>query len=238
MDNIVHGGLNVYGYDLGVIMLDTAFPRVKGDIGNARTFSFPVLYEVVEGWTSKKVVLNLAKDDAMPFIAAARELAAAGVKAITTSCGFLSLFQNEIAGAVGVPVFTSALLMVPWVYSLVHGKIGILTANSKSLTSSHLEAAGCNSVPHVVYGLEDEQVFTRFTVEDWYSVDTRECEEELLRVSAKMLSENVDLRAIVLECTNMPPFSDAIRRETGLPVYDIVNMANFVVGAAPEGLRS
>ena len=236
MKNIVRGGYNVYGYGLGVIMLDTAFPRVKGDIGNARTFPYPVLYKTMEGWTSDRVVLNLTKEDVKPFIDAARELETAGVRAITTSCGFLSLFQDEIASSVNVPVFTSALLMAPWAYSLVHGRIGILTANSKTLSPSHLEAAGCNRAHCVVYGLEDEEVFTRFTAENWNFVDTSICEEELLRVSSRMLNENADIKAIVLECANMPPYSEAIRKETGLPVFDIVNLANFIVGAAANDL--
>jgi len=232
-DNIVHGGLNVYGYDLGIIMLDTTFPRIKGDVGNARTFPYPVVYKVVKNWTPNKVVLNLAKDDLMPFIRTAQELEALGVKAITSSCGFLSLFQNEIAGAVNVPVFTSALLMTPWVYKLFgsKGKIGILTANSETLTKAHLEAAGCHNVPTAIYGMQNEEVFTNFTVENWDVVDINKCKEELLYMSKKMLDENADIKAIVLECANMPPYTEIIQKETGVPVFDIVNLADFIIRA-------
>ena len=97
MNGIVKGGQNIYGYDIGVLMLDSTFPRICGDIGNARTWDFPVLYKKVEGGTPKKVVLELTSEDIQPFIEGAKELEAAGVKAITTSCGFLALFQEELS---------------------------------------------------------------------------------------------------------------------------------------------
>lgn len=49
MKERITGGRNVYGYDIGVLMLDSVFPRICGDIGNAKTWDFPVLYKKVEG---------------------------------------------------------------------------------------------------------------------------------------------------------------------------------------------
>lgn len=44
--NIARGNSNIYGFPIGMIlMLDTAFPRIPGDIGNALTWDFPVLYK-------------------------------------------------------------------------------------------------------------------------------------------------------------------------------------------------
>ena len=102
MEKIVYGGKNVYGYDIGILMLDSKFPRIRGDVGNAKTWDFPVLYKTVVGGTPKKVVLELTEDDIEPFILAAKELEQAGVKAITTSCGFLALFQKQLANAVNI----------------------------------------------------------------------------------------------------------------------------------------
>ena len=48
---IVTGGKNVYGESIGILMLDTKFPRIPGDIGNALTFPFPVRYRKVSGAT-------------------------------------------------------------------------------------------------------------------------------------------------------------------------------------------
>lgn len=233
MDNIVYGGYNVYGYKLGVLMLDTTFPRIVGDIGNAQTWSFPVLYRTVKGGTPDKVVLKLTKDDIMPFIEEAKELERQGVKAITTSCGFLALFQKDLSEAVDIPVITSALMMVPWVSSMIspNAKVGILTANSATLTERHLEAVGITGGNHVIYGLQDEEEFTSFTVQNRDRVDTAKCEKELVDMTEKMMSENPDIGAIVLECTNMPPYTAAIKKAAGVPVFDLVSLVNFVAGA-------
>lgn len=233
MSNIVYGGYNVYGYKLGVLMLETSFPRIVGDIGNAATWNFPVLYKVVKGGTPNKVVLQLTMDDIQPFIDEAQELERQGVKAITTSCGFLALFQRELREAVNIPVIASALVMVPWVYSMISekGKVGILTANSDTLTPRHLEAVGVDKIPHVIYGLQNEEVFTDFTVQNWDSVDTDKCERELVYMAKKLVDENPDVRALVLECTNMPPYTEAIKKAVGIPVFDLVSMVNFVVEA-------
>ena len=119
MEKIAKGGKNVYGYKIGILMLDSTFPRIQGDIGNAFTWNFPVLYKKVVGGTPKKVVLELTKEDVAPFIEAAKDLEKEGVRAITTSCGFLALFQKEMAAAVNIPVLTSALLLVPLVYKML-----------------------------------------------------------------------------------------------------------------------
>ena len=230
MEKIVYGGKNVYGYDIGILMLDSKFPRIRGDVGNAKTWDFPVLYKTVVGGTPKKVVLELTEDDIEPFILAAKELEQAGVKAITTSCGFLALFQKQLANAVNIPVFTSALLMVPFVKRFIgeNRKIGILTANSKTLSDAHLRAVGICKEDVVIKGLEDKEVFTDFTVQNWDQVDTEKCRAELLEATEELLHENDDIGAMVLECTNMPPYTKDIQQVAGMPVFDIVTLVNFV----------
>ena len=230
MEKIVYGGKNVYGYDIGILMLDSKFPRIRGDVGNAKTWDFPVLYKTVVGGTPKKVVLELTEDDIEPFILAAKELEQAGVKAITTSCGFLALFQKQLANAVNIPVFTSALLMVPFVKRFIgeNRKIGILTANSKTLSDAHLRAVGIRKEDVVIKGLEDKEVFTDFTVQNWDRVGTEKCRAELLEATEELLHENDDIGAMVLECTNMPPYTKDIQQVAGMPVFDIVTLVNFV----------
>lgn len=230
MEKIVYGGKNVYGYDIGILMLDSKFPRIRGDVGNAKTWDFPVLYKTVVGGTPKKVVLELTEDDIEPFILAAKELEQAGVKAITTSCGFLALFQKQLANAVNIPVFTSALLMVSFVKRFIgeNKKIGILTANSKTLSDAHLRAVEIRKEDVVIKGLEDKEVFTDFTVQNWDRVDTEKCRAELLEATEELLHENDDIGAMVLECTNMPPYTKDIQQVAGVPVFDIVTLVNFV----------
>ena len=228
-----YGGRTVYGYEIGVLMLDSTFPRIKGDVGNAKTWEYPVLYKKVNGYVPKKVVLELDKKDIQPFIDAAIELEKEGVSAITTSCGFLALFQEELAMAVSVPVFTSALIMLPMISRMIgkNKKVLILTANSNTLTLNHLEAV-CGEVkdiPMEIYGTQDQKCFTQFTVENWNEVDIEQCEKDIFHVLDRaLLKDNSEFGAILLECTNMPPYSDVIREKYGLPVFDFVSLMNFV----------
>lgn len=229
MANTVKGGSTVYGYDIGVLMLDSRFPRIVGDIGNAKTWKFPVLYEVVEGFRPDKAVLNLEMQDIEPFIEAAYKLERRGVKAIATSCGFLAMFQEELVKRVNVPVFTSAMVMLPMLCRM-SGKVLVLSANSDTLTNRHLQAAcgDLSSLDYKIIGTQDEENFTDFTVYNWPEVDTDLCEREILSTIRKELLQDNSYKCILLECTNMPPYSDAIRKEFGLPVFDIVSLMNFV----------
>src|SRR5690242_16150531 len=141
---IARGGKSIYGAPLGILMLEARFPRIPGDMGNATTWPFPVLYKVVPGATPERVVLQGARGLLPDFIEAAQELVQLGAEAITTNCGFLSLFQSELAGAVGVPVATSSLMQVRWVQAtLPPGKIvGVVTVCGTTLTPAHLESVG------------------------------------------------------------------------------------------------
>ena len=60
MKVIARGGKALYGAPLGILMLEAKFPRIPGDMGNATTWPFPVLYRVVRGATPERVVLHAA----------------------------------------------------------------------------------------------------------------------------------------------------------------------------------
>src|SRR6185437_9262401 len=144
MTMIATGGKAVYGAPLGILMLEAKFPRIPGDMGNGETWPFPVRFRVVKGASPERVVLNGARGLLQDFLDAAAELVHEGAEAITTNCGFLSVFQRELAGHVGVPVATSALMLVPSVQAILPpGKrVGVITVSRASLTPRHLEAAG------------------------------------------------------------------------------------------------
>src|SRR3569832_2388645 len=141
---IARGGKALYGAPLGILMLEAKFPRIPGDMGNGTTWPFSVFFRVVEGATPEKVVLKGAAGTLSVFIAAAEELVRLGAEASTTNCGFLALFQKELAAAVGVPVATSSLMQVPWVQAtLPPGKrVGLVTVSGSTLTPAHLAGAG------------------------------------------------------------------------------------------------
>jgi Asp/Glu/hydantoin racemase len=229
----VRGGSTLYGHTIGIIVLDTRFPRLPGDIGNASTWPFPVRYCVVPQATPERVVRQHAAGLLAPFITAAHELVRDGVRAITTSCGFLSLYQREIAASVSVPVFTSSLLQIPLVARLLRPeqKVGVLTIDARHLTQAHLQAVGIEDMPLVIAGLETEKELTRVLIDNELELDPQKAEAEMVHVARHMLADHPDVGAIVLECTNMPPYAQAVQRATGLPVFDIVTLTRWVYQA-------
>lgn len=230
----VQGGKRIYGYPIGILMLEAQFPRIPGDMGNALTFPFPVLYRVVEKASPHRVVRAPDAELLQPFIAAARELAGAGVRAITTNCGFLIQFQREMAAAVEVPVFTSSLLQVPMAARMVGPRksVGIITIDSRSLTPRHMEQAGITQeMPVHVVGLEGQGHFTEMILTDQFELDPEICAMEHEAVANCLVQEHPDVGAIVLECTNMPPYAHRIQAVTGRPIFDVVTLTRWVHSA-------
>ncbi|HSB41929.1 MAG TPA: aspartate/glutamate racemase family protein [Methylomirabilota bacterium] len=235
----VQGGQNLYGFAVGILMLDTRFPRIPGDMGNATTFDFPVRYHRVPGASPDRVVRQGQRELLPAFIEGARLLEREGVRAVTTNCGFLAKFQPELAAAVSIPVFTSSLMLVPLVHRMLPpGRaVGILTVNAASLGPEHLAGAGiAPDVPLVVAGLETEKEFTRVLLDDQLTLDVDAARREHLTVTRRMLDAHPEIGAIVLECTNMPPYRADIEAAAGLPVFDITTLVRMVHEAVRHGL--
>lgn len=237
MTSIATGGKAVYGAPLGILMLEARFPRIPGDMGNATTWPFPVLYKVVRGATPEKVVLNNAAGLLPAFLDAAAELVDLGAEAITTNCGFLALFQRELAAHVRVPVATSSLIQVPWVAAtLPPGKrVGVVTVSAGSLTPRHLEAAGVPLDTPIV-GTEGGQEFFRVLIKaEKTDMDVDLARRDILDAGRALVARHPEIGAIVLECTNMPPYAAALRDAVNLPVYDIVSLIGwFHAGLRPQ----
>src|SRR3989442_464801 len=238
MTGRVVGGFNQYGFTVGILMLDTRFPRIAGDMGNATTFDFPVRYHRVSGADPDLVVRRGASGLLPAFIAGARALEREGVGAITTNCGFLVNFQRELSGAVNVPVITSSLLLVPLVHRMLapRRRVGILPVNAGTLTPEHLEGAGVGpDSPLAIAGLETEKEFTRVLLGDELELDVDAARDEHVKIARRLVADHPDIGAIVLECTNMPPYTLDIQRATRRPVFDAVSLVRMVT-ASPVDL--
>src|SRR5262245_32480850 len=188
-----------YGVPIGILMLDTRFQRFNGDIGNAQTWPFPVQYKVVRGAVSNKVVDTLNNRDLFRrFADAADELIAEGVDGITTTCGFLALYQQELAAHCSVPVATSALLQVPMVARMLpkEKRVGILTVSAESLTVHHLAAVGIDPQTRVV-GMAPTSEFQRSIREGDDSVPFSVLRDEVLGVARQMIADDPSIGAIV-----------------------------------------
>lgn len=203
-------------------MLDTRFPRIEGDIGNPASFDFPVIFQTLEGVGPSDAVA--AQPDRPRVMAAlarnAQKLADAGAAGISTSCGFLALFQKELSAVSPVPVATSALLLIK---QLAGKKVGVLTASAQNLTPRHLAAVDApEDTP--VEGMPTGGSFAATFLANGSTLDRNAVERETIEAGRSLLRKHPEIDAIVLECTNLPPYKSALRRALGIEVHDVLDL--------------
>lgn len=226
------GGKTVFGATVGIVMLETRFPRIPGDIGNATTWPFPVHYRIVEGATPDRIVHQDARAMRDAFIREGRALVRMGCDGIVTTCGFLSILQNDLKTALDVPVASSSLMQVPMIVQTLpaHKRVGVLTIDRGSLTADHLTGAGV-PLDTPVMGMEGGRCFAQAILSDQAEIDFDACRLDLLEAARDLVSTHKDLGAIVLECTNMVPYARDIRLATGLPVYSVYTLVSWFQAA-------
>ena len=223
------GGAPIGGAALGILMLDARFPRVPGDMGNGDTWPFPVLYEIVRGATPERVVRRRAEGLDGDFLDAARRLVDRGAAAVTTVCGFLSLFQPELAAHAGAPVASSTLMQVAALDRMLPpGKrTGVITVSRESLWDDHFTAVGAPA-DTPVEGTESGRELTRVLIGNEPWLDMAAAEADVTAAARRLVTRCPEVGAIVLECANMAPYAAAVRRETNLPVHDIYSFITWV----------
>jgi Asp/Glu/hydantoin racemase len=217
-------------------MLETRFPRIPGDMGNAATWPFPVLYKVVPGASPRRVVCEKAAGLLDAFLAAAEELVRLGADGITTTCGFLSLYQRELAAHVGVPVATSSLMQIPFIERVLPpGKrVGVITVSAANLTEEHLHEAGADPGTPVV-GTDGGSEFTRVLINDEERLDVAAAERDILAAGDELVARHNGIGAVLLECTNMVPYAHSLSRRLRRPVFSIYTFVTwFHAGLEPR----
>jgi hypothetical protein len=209
---------------IGVIMLETRFPRPPGDIGNPETFAGKALYQVVPGAAAERVVRAGSPDPALlkPFVAARDKLVRAGARLVTTSCGFLVRFQDALAKDCPVPVVSSSLLALP-VLARRYRQVGVVTIHAGHLSPEYLVAAG--AAPDTpIEGTESGREITKKLLGDALDLDFAAAERDVVEAGQRLKARVPGLGAVLLECTNMPPYRAALARALGLPVFDILTV--------------
>ena len=227
---ILKGGFLHYDTPIGVLCLESLFPKPRGHVRNPRTYNFPVVCSVVKGVNIPKLLFNPTPELLEPFIQAAIQLEKDGVRAITGSCGFLARFQSQLAAAVTIPVFVSSLLQLPLV-RLIHGVnagIGILTASSSALTDDHFNNANANIDDFLIRGMEGYPEFWETIIEGKRNdFDMEKIETEICHSARQLVNKN-NLDALLLECTDLSAFARQIQEVTQVPVYDINSLVEYV----------
>ena len=225
----IPSGYLYYDTPIGILCLDTLFPKPPGQLRNPLTFDFPVVCRVLRGVGAKEILSSTSAQLETLFVDAARELERDGVRAIAGSCGFMARFQSQIDAELHVPVFLSSLLQLPLV-RLMHGEkaeIGVLTASSQALTPAHF--ANCATPMESVHirGMEGNPEFWETIIEGKrHDFDMERLEAEIVGSAAAFAREKA-LDALVLECTDLSAFSAPIQRAINLPVYDINSLVEY-----------
>ena len=218
----------------GLMQLET----MPGNSTNLKSYPFPVKLVHVEGANVETIITHPSKEVLARMIKIAKTLAAEdGIQAISTSCGFNAIFQKELAEALDIPVFTSALLMVPFVQNMI-GKdktVGVITANKSALTKEHFHACGITDDMHVeVMGLENAKEWSKIFDRPDEKFDIEAVSKEIMGVAENGVAQHPEIGAIVLECTDLPPYAERIREVVKLPVFDYSSMMGFVAIALGE----
>ena len=85
-----------------------------------------------------------------------------------------------------------------------------------------------------VLTVDDEQTLARRYRDD----DDLDAAREVMPqggAARDLVARHPEVGAIVLECTNMPPYAAAVQQATGLPVYDIYSLITwFHAGLRPR----
>ncbi len=219
-----------YGQAVGILLLDVRLPFIPGDVANASTYGYPVIYKTVPG-LSTAVCLAGAPEFSAAVVKAAQELEAQGVKGISSDCGFMLQFQSAVGNAVRVPACLSSLLQLPFVGRTMEPSrpIGVITADSRNLTMDFLAGAGIKPKnPVVIRGMQSEPEFEAAVFEEKGTLDSDAITGETVGVAKKMVEEHPDMGAIVLECSMLPPYAKAVQEAAGVPVFDFITMIDYM----------
>ncbi len=206
---------------VGVLLLDTRFARPPGDIGNASTFGGRVLYETVGGASITRILQGDPEDPALAegFRAARDRLVARGAEIITTSCGLLVFQQARLSQGCPVPFTASSLFQIR-LRQRQHGKVAVMGLLQGSITPAHLAAAGV--APDLPVGAlpGDAHLLNVLRANDPdRPIDAARAGVELIAAARALLDRAPDTGALVLECTNLPPYQAALAEALDLPVY-------------------
>lgn len=229
-----------FGESVGLLVFRPWYHCIaeRGHFANMSSYDFPVRLKFVDqpfdpdglhdgnpewrGWN----LLN--------WIRAAQELEEEGVRAIVGGCGLTGGIQSLLADAVDIPVFSSSMLFVPQLQRSTGKRVGVLTVSAEHLRMHDnilfKECGIDESLPIAVAGMNESA-----DADKWLTMTTPEycfevVQEAVVNTALQLQRDYPDLGSIVIECTDMPPYSDAIRVATGLPVFDPVDMVKWTHG--------
>lgn len=221
------------GHAIGIIAVDLQYPKLPGNVVNATTYDYPVLYRKVK--FDIELLFAGAPEIEAEIIAAAKELEAEGVRAIIGACGYFAHFQKQVAEAVNVPVFLSSLCQIPMIKLGLKPaqKIAVFAASGENLNQILLQKLGVDAKDCLVQNIGDLESFAPIR---WgkTQLDNGRLTVDLVEVTKNLTKIHPEIGAILLECSDLPPYASDIQRASGLPVFDFITMINWVEQAVVQ----
>jgi hypothetical protein len=225
-------GQAIAGNAIGILVLDLWYPYMPGNVANASTYDFPVHYKILEGSSIPQI---LSADPSLLdlIVEGGRELEEQGVRAIIGACGYFGNYQKETAAMLEVPIFLSSVLQVPIIRRGLkqNQKVGIICGDADSLTPKLLSQCGVDDLSDIVIagaqGLPEFQNILQCTGQ----FNSSKIEQQLVGLAKQLVADNPDIGAILLECSDMPPYAWAIQNAVRLPVFDFTTLINWVYNA-------
>lgn len=229
---LIETGYPYYGQQIGVLVFSTSTPRIPGDAGHAASFSYPVRYEVIKGGFADLLDYNdTIKEN---ILAGCRHLKNAGIKGILGDCGMMSLYQDCIGAEVGLPFVGSSLCQLPMVWQMIgrSGSIGILTGHSELLSEKHLLASGWSrDISVSIQGLQEEPHFHEIVIEGGKNLNVEKMNRDVLHAASLLKEKTKDLRAVIIECSNLATYARWIANICQVPIFDTMSAANLLAYA-------
>lgn len=231
-------GQNIAGYPIGIVYIEDVFyPMVPGNIVNGYTFPFPVRLKAVKGLDCQNL-FDAADGVYEMVLETCRKLEKEGVRAISGACGFFGNYQEKIAEELSIPVALSSLVQLPWIATLLKKDqtIGVLTAQKDSFTDSLLDSCGVSAELKkrlIVKDLGHEEQFSCIP-EGRGAFDNGLVQQEVVGKAMEILEEYPNTGAILLECSDMPPYAYAVQAATGVPVFDFTTLIRWLHSAVAQ----
>lgn len=226
-------GSHLGGHAVGIIAINLVYPKLPGNVVNATTYDFPVLYKKV----SFEIEQLFDGDPELEkmIVSAAKDLVADGARAVIGACGYFAHFQKQVAAAVDVPVFMSSLCQLPLIKIGLkpEQKVLVMCASGDSMNQEFFSKVNANLDDCIIQDVGSMESFAPIR---WGKtvLDNKKLTEDLSSLAANVVSEHPEIGAILLECSDLPPYACDIQRATGLPVYDFITMINWAKHAVVQ----
>jgi hypothetical protein len=231
----IEKGQVISGYPVGIMLLNVWYPLLPGNVVNAYTYDFPVRMRVVPGSNQERMHSGdptLLQD----LVETAQELVMEGCRTICGACGYFGHFQRQIADAVDVPVFLSSLLQINWIKAAIGSdrKIGLICADRPSLTPDIWESCSVDPSGCIIEEIPRGGEFEAILHSDKGSFDNSKVRQQVVSTAEKIVREHPEVGAILLECSDMPPYAADVQRAVNLPVFDFITMIRYAHSAVAQ----